>query len=63
MASLSTDKTGLKKIQFTDRNRERPTIYLGRIHRRMLTVKGRIETINSSIIAGHAAVIATRPPG
>ena len=44
MASLSTDKSGNRKIQFVDVGRERRTIYLGKIPKKAAeTIKTRVE--------------------
>jgi integrase len=53
MASVSTDKSGLRRVRFTDHDKKQQTIRLGRVPVRTANeVKTRVESILSARLAG-----------
>ena len=55
MASISTDKNGLRRILFVNGNSERKTIYLGKVTAKMANeIKLRVEALNSAKVSGQS---------
>ena len=55
MASISNDPGGRRRISFVDKSGNRPTIWLGKLSKRLAEeIKTKVESINTAIIAGHS---------
>ncbi|MFH5806141.1 tyrosine-type recombinase/integrase [Alienimonas sp. DA493] len=55
MASVSTDPSGSRRVQFTGPDRRRRTIRLGKVSKRTAEeVAGLVERVNAAALAGHA---------
>ncbi len=55
MASISSDKKGLRRILFVDANGARRQIRLGKVPMKTAqTVKSRVENVLAAQLAGHA---------
>lgn len=53
MASIANDPNGRRRIIFTDKNRDRKTIWLGKVSKRLAEeIKTKVESINAASIAG-----------